>query len=85
VRAWGVSYERPETGEFLICVTPTIGCLVIQAIGGLGADTESLRTGGSQGGNSIGIFPPQTLPLQWPPPNAFNDETVLDFAKPLGR
>jgi len=83
LRALGRGYMLRDTGERLIRLTITIGCLVVQVFGGPGAGTQGLRTIGRAGTDFIGIFPPQMQPVQWPPPNALDDSTLLAFADPL--
>jgi hypothetical protein len=59
LRARGIGYERRDTGEKLICLTITIGCLVVQVFGGPGAVTHGLRTTAYQGPTSSGSTRPR--------------------------
>lgn len=83
LRVDAVGYKRADTGDAIICMTLTIGCLVVQVFGGPGAGTHALRTAGRLGTNFIGIFPPAPKTVQWPPPDALNDQTLPAFAHPL--
>jgi len=73
-----------DTGEKIICLTLTIGCLVVQVFGGPGAGTHGLKTSGMPRTDRIRVFPPATSTLQWPPPVVLNDQTRLSFENPLG-
>ena len=83
LRALGRGYEVQGSGPKAICLTITIGCLVVQVFGGPGAGTEGLRTVGRTGADFIGIFPPPMRTVQWPPPSAHDDSSLLVFAHPL--
>jgi hypothetical protein len=49
LQARGLAYFVRETGEKIMCLTMTIGCLVIQVFGGPGAGTDALRSAGRTG------------------------------------
>jgi hypothetical protein len=84
LRARGVAYVDNRTGEKIICLTLTIGCLVVQVFGGPGAGTHGLQTSSMPRTDRIRIFPPATNTVQWPPPVALNDQTLPAFENPLG-
>jgi hypothetical protein len=77
---------RPLTRawEKIICLTLTIGCLVVQIFGGPGAGTLGLQTSSAPRTDRIRIFPPATNTVQWPPPVVLNDQTLPAFENPLG-
>ena len=77
---------RPLTRawEKIICLTLTIGCLVVQIFGGPGAGTLGLQTSSAPRTDRIRIFPPETNTVQWPPPVVLNDQTLPAFENPLG-
>jgi hypothetical protein len=83
LRALGRGYEVRGPDNKAICLTVTIGCLVVQVFGGPGAGTHGLRTASKTGVDFIGIFPPQLRTVQWPPARALDDATLLTFAHPL--
>jgi hypothetical protein len=83
LRAHAVGYKRADTGDEIICMTLTIGCMVVQVFGGPGAGTQALRTTGRPGTNFIGIYPPAPKTVQWPPPTVLNDQTLPAFSHPL--
>jgi hypothetical protein len=84
LRARGVGYVDNRTSEKIICLTLTIGCLVVQVFGGPGAGTHGLQTSSMPRTDRIRIFPPATNTVQWPPPVALNDQTLPAFENPLG-
>jgi hypothetical protein len=83
LRAIGRVYELADSDDRALCLTITIGCLVLQMFGGPGAGTAGLRRPARIGGNFTGIYPPQMQPVQWPPPNALDDAGLGAFADPL--
>jgi hypothetical protein len=85
LRARGVAYVDNGTGEKIICLTLTIGCLVVQVFGGPGAGTYGLQTSSMPRTDRIRIFPPATNTVQWPPPVALNDQTLPAFENPVRR
>ena len=84
LRARGVGYVDNRTGEKIICLTLTIGCLVVQVFGGPGTGTHGLQTSSMPRADRIRIFPPATNTVQWPPTVALNDQTLPAFKNPLG-
>jgi hypothetical protein len=80
LRALGRVYEFRGQGDKVLCLTITIGGLVIQVLGGRGADTDALRTTGRLGTDVIRIFPPQAETVPWPPPKPLDDESLLTLA-----
>jgi hypothetical protein len=82
--ARGVDYVDNNTGEKIICLTLTIGCLVIQVFGGPAAGTYALETVGTPRADRIRIFPPATNTIQWPPSVTLTDYTMTAFVNPLG-
>lgn len=84
LRARSVGYVDNRTGEKIICLTLTIGCLVVQVFGGPGAGTHGLHASNVPRTDRIRIFPPVTNTMQWPPPVALNDQTLPAFENPLG-
>jgi len=44
LRARGIGYEHRGSGEKIVCLTITMGCLVLQVFGGPGAGTRGLLT-----------------------------------------
>jgi hypothetical protein len=82
LQARGIAYLVRETGEKIMCLTMTIGCLVIQVFGGPGAGTDALRSAGRTGADFAAIFPPQTQPARWPPRAVLGDENLSAFADP---
>jgi hypothetical protein len=83
LQARGLAYLVRETGAKIMCLTTTIGCLVIQVSGGPGAGTDALRSTGRTGPDFAAIFPPQAQPARWPPPAVLGHETLSAFADPL--
>lgn len=81
LRALGRGYERG--GEKAICLTNTIGCLVVQTFGGPGAGDHNFKKTGRTGTDFIGIYPPQMVTVQWPPASVLDDSSILAFAHPL--
>jgi hypothetical protein len=81
--ALGRGYDLRGEGDKAICLTMTIGCLVAQVFGGPGAGNHGFRKAGRTGTDFIGIYPPQMQTVQWPPPNALDDTSLLTFAHPL--
>jgi hypothetical protein len=84
LRARGVMYVDHRVGEKIICLTLTIGCLVIQVFGGPGAGTYGLQTSSTPRTDRIRIFPPATGTVQWPPPVVLSEQTLPAFENPLG-
>ena len=84
LRAHGIGYMDNGTGEKIICLTLTIGCLVFQIFGGPGAGTHGLRTSSTLRADRIRIFPPEANTVRWPPPVVLNDQTLSGFENPLG-
>jgi hypothetical protein len=84
LRARGVGYMDNRTGEKIICLTLTIGCLAVQVFGGPAAGTHGLQTSSAPRADRIRIFPPATNTVRWPPRVALNDQTLLAFENPLG-
>jgi hypothetical protein len=84
LRARGLRYVVNATGEDIICLTLTIGCLVAQVFGGPGAGTHGLQTSSMPRADRIRIFPPATNTVQWPPPVVLNDQALPAFENPLG-
>jgi hypothetical protein len=72
------------TGEKIICLTLSIGCLVVHVFGGPSAGTHGLQTSSIPRTDRIRIFPPATNTVQWPPPVALNDQNLPAFENPLG-
>ena len=81
LRAHGRVYENREQGDKALCLTITIGRLVVQVLGGPGADTKALRATGRLGTDVIRIFPPQAETVPWPPPKPLDDESLLTLAQ----
>jgi hypothetical protein len=84
LRARGLGYVDNRTGEKIICLTLTIGCLVVQIFGGPGVGTYGLQTSSTPRTDRIRIFPPATNTVQWPPPVTLTDRTLPAFENPLG-
>lgn len=84
LRARGVGYVDNRTGEKILCLTLTIGCLVVQVFGGPGAGTHGLQTSSMPRADRIRIFPPTTSAVRWPPPVILDDQTLPTFENPLG-
>ena len=80
LRALGRVYEFREQGDKALCLTITIGRLVVQVLGGPGADTKALRATGILGTDVIRIFPPQAETVPWPP-KPLDDESLLTLAQ----
>lgn len=83
LRAIGKGYETHDTGDRALCLTSTIGCLVVQVFGGPGAGDHRFQSVGTTGKDFIGIYPPQMRTVQWPPSMALDDTSLLAFADPL--
>jgi hypothetical protein len=83
LRAFGRIYEVRGSGDKAICLTMTIGCLVVQVFGGPGAGTRGWQSAGRTGTDFIGIFPPQMRTVQWPPANVLDDASLQNFTHPL--
>jgi hypothetical protein len=83
LRARGIGYLVRETGDKITCLTVTIGCLVMQVLGGPDAGTGALRSVGRAGADFAAIFPPQLQPVRWPPPTILDEEALHAFAEPL--
>lgn len=84
LRARAFGYVDNRTGEKIICLTLTIGCLVVQVFGGPGAGTHGLQTSSIPRTDRIRIFPPSTNTVQWPSVVVQNDQTLPGFENPLG-
>jgi hypothetical protein len=82
LRALGRGYELRATGDKALCLTITVGCLVVQVFGGPGAGDHAFQ-GSLSGPNFIGIYPPQMHAAAWPPTEALNDASLVEFAHPL--
>ena len=76
LRARGVGYVDNLTGEKIICLTLTIGCLVVQVFCGPGVGTHGLQTSSMPRTDRIRIFPPAMNTVQWPPLVTLNDQTL---------
>ena len=77
LRALGRVYEFREQGDKALCLTITIGRLVVQVLSGPCADTKALRTTGRLGTDVTRIFPPQAETVPWPPPKPLDDASLL--------
>ena len=83
LRALGRVYERSGQDDKALCLTITIGRLVIQVLRGPGASSQGLRAAGRLGTDVIPIFPhPETVP--WPPPKPLDDERLHTLANNFG-
>jgi len=90
VRLYHRTYVRggpksaPQSDELAICVTMTVGCLVVQTF----VDPQEINGGLLRGPvaarNYIQIFPPVRESISWPPAVALTDESIEEFANPLG-
>ena len=83
LRALGRGYERREQGDKALCMTMTIGCLVVQVFGVPDAGNHDFQHAGRTGSDFIGIYPPQMQTVAWPPHTVLDDASLLAFAHPL--
>jgi hypothetical protein len=83
LQALGRGYVQAGSGDVAYCLTMWIGCLVTQVFGGPGAGDHGFEALGRHGLDYVGIYPPHLGAVRWPPPDALDDASLLDFADPL--
>jgi hypothetical protein len=82
--ATGRGYQQRGSTDIALCLTLSIGCVVLQVFGGPGAVAHQFQTSGSSGPAHIGIYPPAMTTVHWPPAVALDDASLRQFANPFG-
>ena len=83
LRALGRGYEARASGGNALCLTLTIGVLIVQVFGGPGAGDHRFHEVTRTGTDFNAMYPPQLKPVSWPPAVLLDDTNLTGFAHPL--